>query len=144
MKNKNIIVYGTGISGIAAIKALSKLNNRIFIYDDKKSFEDVGKIKEIQNIDFQFIDKIRDIDFKKIDIIIKSPSVPLTSDLIVKANIKKIPVVSDIELAYRLSKKDFIVITGTNGKTTTTALTHKIISDNDLSAGLTGNIGSGI
>jgi len=47
-------------------------------------------------------------------------------------------------MAYNLTSKDFVVITGTNGKTTTTTLVHKIISDNNIKAGLTGNIGSGI
>ena len=144
MIGKNILVYGTGISGVAAVKALNKLGKKIFIFDDKKSLEDILGIQEIKDIKFKFFNNIKEIDFLEIDLIIKSPSVPLDSNLIVEANFRNIPVVSDLELAYRLTDKDFIVITGTNGKTTTTTLVHKIISDNDFKAGLTGNIGSGI
>jgi UDP-N-acetylmuramoylalanine--D-glutamate ligase len=144
MIGKNILVYGTGISGVAAVKALNKLGKKIFIFDDKKSLEDILGIQEIKNIKFKFFNNIKEIDFLEIDLIIKSPSVPLDSNLIAEANFRNIPVVSDLEVAYRLTDKDFIVITGTNGKTTTTTLVHKIISDNDFKAGLTGNIGSGI
>jgi UDP-N-acetylmuramoylalanine--D-glutamate ligase len=144
MIGKNILVYGTGVSGIAAVKALNKLGKKIFIFDDKKSLEDILDIQEIKDIKFKFLNNIKEIDFLEIDLIIKSPSVPLESNLIIESKIRNIPVVSDLELAYRLTDKDFIAITGTNGKTTTTTLVHKIISDNDFKAGLTGNIGSGI
>ncbi|MFW5891359.1 MAG: UDP-N-acetylmuramoyl-L-alanine--D-glutamate ligase [bacterium] len=144
MKNQNVLVYGTGISGIAAVRGLSKLEKNIFIYDDNKSMDKINNIKEIKNTRFVFLNKIEDIDFDNIDIVIKSPSVPLNSQLIKKAFERNIPVLSDLEMAFRLTDKDFIVITGTNGKTTTTALVHKIIVDSDINAGLTGNIGSGI
>jgi UDP-N-acetylmuramoylalanine--D-glutamate ligase len=144
MIGKNILVYGTGVSGIAAVRALNKLGKKIFIFDDKKSLEDILDIQEIKDIKFKFLNNIKEIDFLEIDLIIKSPSVPLESNLIIESKIRNIPVVSDLELAYRLTDKDFIAITGTNGKTTTTTLVHKIISDNDFKAGLTGNIGSGI
>ncbi|MFO7887454.1 MAG: UDP-N-acetylmuramoyl-L-alanine--D-glutamate ligase [Eubacteriales bacterium] len=144
MKNQNILIYGTGISGIAAIISLSKLGNNVFVFDDKKSIKELNNIKEIKNVKFQILDIIENSDLKKIDIIVKSPSVPMDSKTIIRALEKNIPVVSDIEMAYNLTSKDFVVITGTNGKTTTTTLVHKIISDNNIKAGLTGNIGSGI
>ncbi len=144
MKNQNILIYGTGISGIAAILSLNNLGNNIFVFDDKKSIKELNNIEEIKKVKFEVVDIIESIDFKKIDIIVKSPSVPMDSELVLRALEKNIPVVSDIEMAYSLTSKDFIVITGTNGKTTTTTLVHKIISDNNIKAGLTGNVGSGI
>jgi len=144
MKNQNILIYGTGISGIAAIISLSKLGNNIFVFDDKKSIKELNNIKEIKNVKLQILDIIEESDLKKIDIIVKSPSIHMDSKTIIRALEKNIPVVSDIEMAYNLTSKDFVVITGTNGKTTTTTLVHKIISDNNIKAGLTGNIGSGI
>ncbi len=144
MKNKNILVYGTGISGVAAVRGLNKLNNNIYLYDDNKSIDEINRIDEIKDIKFSFLNRIEDVNLDNIDIVIKSPSVPLNSRLILKALKKNIPVLSDLEIAFRLTDKDLIVITGTNGKTTTTALTHKIMIDNGIDAGLTGNIGSGI
>ena len=144
MKNQNILIYGTGISGIAAIISLSKLGNNIFVFDDKKSIKELNNIKEIKNVKLQILDIIEESDLKRIDIIVKSPSIHMDSKTIIRALEKNIPVVSDIEMAYNLTSKDFVVITGTNGKTTTTTLVHKIISDNNIKAGLTGNIGSGI
>jgi len=47
MIGKNILVYGTGISGVAAVKALNKLGKKIFIFDDKKSLEDILGIQEL-------------------------------------------------------------------------------------------------
>ncbi|MDW7669555.1 MAG: UDP-N-acetylmuramoyl-L-alanine--D-glutamate ligase [Bacillota bacterium] len=144
MKNQNILVYGTGISGVAAVRGLNKLNKNIYLYDDNKVIDEINKIDGLKDTEFYFLNKIEDINFDKIDIVIKSPSVPLDSQMINKAVEKNIPVLSDLEMAYRLTDKDLIVITGTNGKTTTTALTYKIIVDNGIDAGLTGNIGSGI
>ena len=144
MKNQNILIYGTGISGIAAIISLSKLGNNIFVFDDKKSIKELNNIKEIKNVKLQILDIIEESDLKRIDIIVKSPSIHMDSKTIIRALEKNIPVVSDIEMAYNLTSKDFVVISGTNGKTTTTTLVHKIISDNNIKAGLTGNIGSGI
>src|SRR6056297_526044 len=144
MKNQNILIYGTGISGIAAILSLNNLGNNIFVFDDKKSIKELNNIKEIKNVKLQILDIIEESDLKRIDIIVKSPSIHMDSKTIIRALEKNIPVVSDIEMAYNLTSKDFVVITGTNGKTTTTTLVHKIISDNNIKAGLTGNIGSGI
>lgn len=144
MKKQNILVYGTGISGVAAVRGLNKLRKNIYLYDDNKSIDEINKIDEIKDIKFSFLNKVEDVNFDNIDIVVKSPSVSLNSQLIKKAFKKNIPVLSDLEMAFRLTDKDLVVITGTNGKTTTTALTHKIIIDNGIDTGLTGNIGSGI
>jgi len=144
MKNQNILVYGTGISGVAAVKGLNILKKKIYLYDDNKSIDEIKNIDEMKDIEVSFLNKIEDVNLDVIDLIIKSPSIPLDSELIKRAFKKNIPVLSDLEMAFRLTDKNLIVITGTNGKTTTTALTHKIILDNGIDAGLTGNIGSGI
>ncbi len=142
--NKNILVYGTGISGIATVRALNKLGNKIFIYDDNKSLNEIKKIDGIKNINYKFFSEIDEDLLNRVDILVKSPSISLDNPVIEKAKSLNIPVYSDIELAYRISDKDLIVITGTNGKTTTTSLIHKILNDFSIKAGITGNIGSGI
>ncbi|MBI3235290.1 MAG: UDP-N-acetylmuramoyl-L-alanine--D-glutamate ligase [Bacteroidetes bacterium] len=75
------------------------------------------------------------------DLVIKSPGIPDTSDIIVKIKSKNIPIVSEIEFAGRYTKAYKICITGTDGKTTTTSLIYHILKKAGLNVGLGGNIG---
>ena len=78
------------------------------------------------------------------DEIVKSPGVPLTAPLIVKAMNKGIPVISEIELAGRYTDAKMVCITGSNGKTTTTLLTYHIFKEAGLNVGLAGNVGKSL
>ena len=142
--NKNIMIYGTGISGIAAIKALYKLGNKIYVYDDNKSKEEVEKINDLKKSKYNYIGKISKNLIKKIDIVVKSPSIPFYNSVLERFESFKIPIYSDVEMAYRITDKDFVAVTGTNGKTTTTTLVCNILRDAEKKVGITGNIGSGI
>lgn len=73
--------------------------------------------------------------------IVKSPGIPDTTPLIIKANAKGIPVINELELACRYTNAKLIAITGTNGKTTTTLLTHHLLKQAGLNVGLAGNVG---
>jgi UDP-N-acetylmuramoylalanine--D-glutamate ligase len=76
------------------------------------------------------------------DEVMKSPGIPEKSELVIKIRAKGIPVISEIELAYRHKGKSKIIgITGSNGKTTTTALTYHICKQDGLDCALVGNIG---
>lgn len=76
------------------------------------------------------------------DEIVKSPGVPDTASLIVAARERGIPVISEIELAYRYCNGTIVGITGSNGKTTTTLLTHHILKSAGLDVALGGNVGN--
>lgn len=76
------------------------------------------------------------------DEIVKSPGVPDTASLIVAAREHGIPVISEIELGYRYCKGKIIGITGSNGKTTTTLLTHHILQRAGVDVALGGNVGN--
>lgn len=78
------------------------------------------------------------------DEIVKSPGVPLTAPLIVKAMAKNIPVISEIEFAGRYTDAKMVCITGSNGKTTTTLLTYHILKEAGLDVGLAGNVGKSL
>ncbi len=78
------------------------------------------------------------------DEIVKSPGVPLTAPLIVKAQERNIPVISEIELAGRYTDAKMVCITGSNGKTTTTLLTYHIFKEAGLNVGLAGNVGKSL
>lgn len=76
------------------------------------------------------------------DEIVKSPGVPDTASLVVAARERGIPVISEIEFAYRYCKGRIVAITGSNGKTTTTLLTHHILRNAGLDVALGGNVGN--
>lgn len=145
LKNKRVLVLGLGISGLSTVKALHKLEAQIVISDSKTK-------EELQD----FFDKTKDIYFEKhlntndvplddIDLIVKSPGIPPTAPILVKAQMRNIEVITDLELAYRISPTDNIItITGTNGKTTTTALIGEIFKKTHYNTYVAGNIGVGI
>ncbi len=76
------------------------------------------------------------------DEIVKSPGVPDKAPLMVTAREQGIPVISEIELAYRYCNGNIVAITGSNGKTTTTLLTHHILRKAGLDVAVGGNLGN--
>lgn len=74
--------------------------------------------------------------------IIKSPGIPEKAPIVAATLAKGIPVISEIEFAARYSRGKFICITGSNGKTTTTLLTHHLLVRGGLDAGVAGNVGN--
>lgn len=144
LNNKNILILGLAISGISTAKALNKLGSKITVTDMKSEEELKEQLAELKDINIDYVLGNNNVDLRNIDLIIKSPGIPLDVQIIREAIEKGIEVVSDIELAYRISKNKFIAITGTNGKTTTTALTGKMMEGAGLQYHVTGNIGVGI
>lgn len=78
----------------------------------------------------------------KSDLVVKSPGIPNSASIIKELKEAKIPVISEIEFAYRYCTAKIIGITGSNGKTTTTLLTHHLLKSAGLDVGLGGNIGN--
>ena len=145
LKDKNILILGLGISGVSTVKALNKLGANICISDTKKEEDLKEYLDEIKDINVKLYLGTNDISLENIDLIIKSPGIPLNLDIIKRANEKNIEVITDIELAYRIKPDaNFIVITGTNGKTTTTTLTGEYFKKAGFNAYVAGNIGIGI
>lgn len=143
LTQKKVFVAGTGISGIAAAKLLVKNDNEVILYDgnEKVKKQDVeerlGYINNTTIVIGQLSQEILD----GTDIAVLSPGVPLDSPLANCLRQHKIPIIGEIELAYILGKGTVIGITGTNGKTTTTALTGAIMEDYFESTFVVGNIG---
>ncbi|KNF09923.1 UDP-N-acetylmuramoylalanine--D-glutamate ligase MurD [Gottschalkia purinilytica] len=144
LKDKNILVLGLAVSGVSTSKALSKLGANVIVTDMKKEEELKEYIEELKDIHITYVLGSNDVDLEKIDLIIKSPGIPLDIPIIKNAESKGIEVITDIELSYRISKNRFIAITGTNGKTTTTSLTGEIFKKAGFGTHVTGNIGVGI
>ena len=127
-KDKNVIVVGMAKSGIAASVLLCKLGANVIVYDTKnKSDFREGIFNELDK--YNYTDMMgKDIMplIENIDVMVLSPGVPTGLPFIKKAQELKKYVIAEIELGYDVSKADFIAITGTNGKTTTTDLTGVI------------------
>lgn len=145
LRNKNVLVVGVGISGLATIKILHELGAKIFIFDNK-SREDLEVIlKKLQGIPMTMFLGQEDMELEGIDLIIKSPGVPPRAKIISRALEMGIEIITDIELGYFLSAtKNIIAITGSNGKTTTTHLVGETFGKAGYKTFVLGNIGVGI
>lgn len=144
-KDKRILILGLGISGVSTIKALDQLGASIIASDLKSESELEEFILEIKDKRVELYLGGNKPPLENIDLIIKSPGIPLTNKIIQEANKKGIEVITDLELAYRIRPdNNFIVITGTNGKTTTTTLVGEFFKQTDRPTHVAGNIGVGI
>lgn len=145
LENKNVLVLGLGISGLSTIIALDKLGANIIISDAKSEEELKGVLDQVEEIPMELNLNTDDIDISGIDLVIKSPGIPPNAKLVKKSLANNIEVITDIELAYRISPtNNIIAITGTNGKTTTTTLVGEIFKKINPNTFVVGNIGVGI
>ncbi|MBQ1812912.1 MAG: UDP-N-acetylmuramoyl-L-alanine--D-glutamate ligase [Bacilli bacterium] len=142
-KNNKIFIFGMARSGYEAAKLLATRNNEI-ILNDKNPDQDKEHIEELKKLGVKLI--FGEYDFSmldNIDYIIKNPGIKDSHELISYAKEKGIPVMNEIEMAYRLLPRDITLIgvTGSNGKTTTTSLIYEILKKAKLPVTLAGNIG---
>lgn len=140
---KKILVLGLSKSGIAAAEFAKKHGANVYLTEGKdlsndkllqvKELQDKGIIVEYGGHSEEFISNA--------ELVITSPGIPPHSEIFQRIKAKQIPIISELELAYRECDIPFIVITGTNGKTTTTSLTEHILSKK-LKVQACGNIGT--
>ncbi len=140
--NEKVLILGLSKSGIAAAFAANKRGDKVWITESKEPKEEfMNKIIELKNLGVQIETSGHSDKFiNGADYAITSPGIPPKSEIFQKLRERNIPIISEIEYAYRHTETPFIVITGTNGKTTTTALVSHILSKN-YSAPVCGNIG---
>jgi UDP-N-acetylmuramoylalanine--D-glutamate ligase len=142
-KGKKALVVGMAKSGVASAALLCRLGADVIIYDAKKRedlpqgiFEELSKYKYTDMLGRDVTPIIEDID-----VMVLSPGVPTGLPFIQKAQQLGKHVIAEIELGFSVSQADFIAITGTNGKTTTTALTGEIFKNAGIHTYVLGNIG---
>lgn len=144
LKGKKVLVAGAGISGVAAVKALDKLSADIVLTDSKSEEELKAEMDLLKDYDIEYALGNSQVDLENIDFILKSPGIPPTIDLFKRAEEKNIEIITDIELAYRISDAEFICLTGTNGKTTSTVLAGELFESYRDKVYVVGNVGVGI
>src|SRR5450432_1995734 len=138
---KRMVILGGGESGAGAALLAKQHGYEVFL-SDSGSLKDVYKQElEANGIAYEESGHTENLVLNA-DEIVKSPGIPEKNELVKKIRAKGISVISEIELAYRYKGNSKIVaITGSNGKTTTTALMHHICKHAGLDAALVGNIG---
>ena len=136
-QNKNIAIYGMGITGLSTAKTLKKLGAKIFCWDDNIQIR-----KKFKNLNFSF-DKFW-LNKNIIDNIVVSPGIDISKSKIkkyLKKNSEKI--ITDLDIFFELNKnKTVITITGTNGKSTTCKIIEKILKSAKYNTKTIGNIGN--
>ncbi|MBV8255749.1 MAG: UDP-N-acetylmuramoyl-L-alanine--D-glutamate ligase [Chitinophaga sp.] len=136
-----LIILGAGESGIGAALLGKQQGYEVFVSDGGRILDIYKQELAVNQIPFEEEHHSWDIILNA-DEIVKSPGIPEKSDLMKKVREKGVPVISEIELAYRFSTgKKIIAITGSNGKSTTTALTYHIFKTAGYDVAMVGNIG---
>ena len=146
LKEKNVLVFGSGISGVAASRLLVKKGANVILYDGNASLDEKQIREEIldgKNGSVKMIfGELPEAVLETLDLTVMSPGVPTDLPVVGRMREKNIPVWGEIELAFVSGKGDVLAITGTNGKTTTTALLGEIMKNYRDSTFVVGNIGN--
>ena len=130
-----VLVLGLARSGRAAVLALASAGEDVVAYDADEEIDALGVHADVR------LGPWDDALLDGVALVVKSPGVPATSPPVEMARAAAIPVISEIELGVRLLSNPLIGITGTNGKTTTTALTGAMFDAAGVRAEVVGNIG---
>ena len=143
--NKNILVCGMARSGISSAVLLAKLGAEVTLQDAKTRDEikpqDIFAEIEKHNISL-FLGRNPDDIVARFDLVVVSPGIPCYLPFFGKAKELGVELIGEIELAYRLCPCRILAVTGTNGKTTTTALLGEIMRRHKSGSVTVGNIGA--
>lgn len=143
LSGKRVLVVGSGISGVAATELLKKKGIEAVLFDGNKEL-DIEALKQKAPVfaDVEIIlGELSEEDMARMDLVVLSPGVPTDIPMVNALREKNIPIWGEIELAYYFAKGRIVAITGTNGKTTTTALTGEIMANYYKDVKVVGNIG---
>ncbi len=138
---KRIVILGAGESGVGTALLAQQKGYDVFVSD-----------ASLINVDFKNELIVNEIDFEegihtiekifKADVVMKSPGIPEKNELVKEIRKREIEIISEIEFAYQFKEDSKIIaITGSNGKTTTTAMVFHICKEGGLNCAMVGNIG---
>jgi UDP-N-acetylmuramoylalanine--D-glutamate ligase len=145
LKDKRVLVVGLGRSGTAAARHCAIRGARVTAVDAKGASELGKSAGELSAVGVDLKLGTNDVDFAQgFDLVVASPGVPLDHAILSGAREKGVPIVGEMELALREINRPVIAVTGTNGKTTTTALIGHLLETSGISACVAGNIGNPI
>jgi UDP-N-acetylmuramoylalanine--D-glutamate ligase len=137
---KRVLVVGLGASGFAAARALAHLEAKVKVTEGTSSDAIEERARRLQLEGVEVTTGGHD-DGLDADVVVASPGIPPHADVMMRLASAGIEIISEVELAFRLARCDFLAVTGTNGKTTTTSLLAAMLSESGLRAVAAGNIG---
>ena len=137
---RGLLILGAGESGIGTALLGIEMGYTVFVSDKGKIAEKYKKVLLQNDINFEE-NKHTEHKILEADLVMKSPGIPDKVAIIQKLKKRSIPVISEIEFAAQFTDATIVGITGSNGKTTTTLLTHHILKEAGLNVGVAGNIG---
>ncbi|WP_303754438.1 UDP-N-acetylmuramoyl-L-alanine--D-glutamate ligase [Enterococcus sp. S86.2] len=143
-QNKKVLVLGLAKSGFSAAKLLHDLGALVTV-NDGKPFEENPEAQDLLALGVKVVTGSHPIELLDEDfaLMVKNPGIPYSQPLVKKALEKGLPIITEVELAYKIAECPLIGITGTNGKTTTTTMIGEILNAGmrEGKALLAGNIG---
>lgn len=140
---KKVLVFGTGISGVAAANLLENAGAEVILFDGNEKLDKAHVLENFTESKTPelYVGVLPEEVEKDLDLVVLSPGVPVDLPLVLRLKEAGLPIWGEIELAYRCKKGDVLAITGTNGKTTTTALLGEIMKTAYPHVHVVGNIG---
>ena len=142
--SRRVFVAGTGKSGISAAKMILRMGGEVVLYNSNAETDTAAVLQHFEAGDaVEFIrGPLYPSQTRGVTLAVISPGIPLTADFVRVLDAQKIPIIGELELAYQASKGKLAAITGTNGKTTTTALVGAILKKQYEDVHIVGNIGN--
>ncbi len=137
---KKLVVLGAGESGTGAAILGRQKNYQVLVSDFGTINKEYKKVLSNNEIQYEEGKHTKE-KVLQADLVVKSPGIPDDIELIKEIKENNIPIISEIEFAYRYTSAKIICISGSNGKTTTTSLIFRILKDSGLIVELAGNIG---
>lgn len=139
---KKVLVFGSGISGIGAVKLLEDHGAEVVLYDGNESLDQASLREQLGEKTTIVLGEFPEHLLEELDLVVLSPGVPTDLPVILAMKEHGIQVIGEVELAYAFGKGDVLAITGTNGKTTTTSLLGEIMKCHQEEVFVVGNIGN--
>lgn len=144
LKGKQVLVFGSGISGIGAARLLDAVGAQTILYDGNEALKEEeirGRLQEGSRCKILLGELSQEV-IDSLDLAVMSPGVPLDIEPVQRIAQAGVPIWGEVELAWQVGKGTVLAITGTNGKTTTTALLGEIMKAYADSVFVVGNIGN--
>jgi UDP-N-acetylmuramoylalanine--D-glutamate ligase len=145
VSGRSALVVGLGKSGVAAARLLADRGASVAVADDKDETAIAPALQELRSVaPATFLGGIREEAFRGRDLVVVSPGVPLANPSIAQARSRGVEVIAEVELACRFVQEPIAGVTGTNGKSTTTALAAHLLRTAGLRVFAGGNLGNAL
>ena len=137
----DVLVVGLGISGYSAAMALRRLGARVTVTESSSSLEIEERAEQLRAAGARVDLGGHDLASLDAGLAVVSPGIPPSAPIVRRLTERGVEIVSEVELAFRIARCDFLAVTGTNGKTTTTSLLAAILEEAGVETRAAGNIG---